>query len=558
MISNLTKKNTIIKTAVGYTRVSTEEQVDGASREVQKQAIADYCKANDIELLDVYWDGGFSAKNARRPELQRMLEDISSGKVQTDAVIVYNLSRLTRNLSSFSADIAPILTKKKVELRSTKETIDNTPQGKMMANLSICYHQFDNDTKSATTTDNMREIAAQGYWQSQAPLGFVRKHIPIDKKTKDGKTRYRTILTPDEQGDTAKKVEDVLGYFLVGNSVAETVRYAKKIGLKTRNGNDFSIQAMENLLSHPAMAGYNCSANLTDGKYIPAKWDGFISLDQHQSIVQRIVQCCKKTGEKQPYNRSNPAFPLKGTIYCEKCGYAARGSAPKGGSGKPSPRYHCSECSGAGSIMPEAMHDKFIDLIQEITPVKNLLKAFSVALTRAMKHSVEKAEKDVTEKMEQLEKLQEQDNESFKAVMRGERSQADHERYMALLEQERQQLQDEIAAAQEQKTLSEKKIIRLISLMENPADIWKGASLEVRQLLQQMIFPHGIKVNLGTGEFEKVGTHNLSPLYSVIPPKNDSNEPSLSPLVPGTGLEPARLAAYAPKAYVYTNFTIRA
>ena len=41
-------------------------------------------------------------------------------------------------------------------------------------------------------------------------------------------------------------------------------------------------------------------------------------------------------------------------------------------------------------------------------------------------------------------------------------------------------------------------------------------------------------------------------------PKNDSNEPSLSPLVPATGLEPARLAAYAPKAYVYTNFTTRA
>ena len=29
-------------------------------------------------------------------------------------------------------------------------------------------------------------------------------------------------------------------------------------------------------------------------------------------------------------------------------------------------------------------------------------------------------------------------------------------------------------------------------------------------------------------------------------------------LVPATGLEPARLAAYAPKAYVYTNFTTRA
>ncbi len=29
-------------------------------------------------------------------------------------------------------------------------------------------------------------------------------------------------------------------------------------------------------------------------------------------------------------------------------------------------------------------------------------------------------------------------------------------------------------------------------------------------------------------------------------------------MVPETGFEPARLAAYAPKAYVYTNFTTRA
>ena len=90
------------------------------------------------------------------------------------------------------------------------------------------------------------------------------------------------------------------------------------------------------------------------------------------------------------------------------------------------------------------------------------------------------------------------------------------------------------------------------------AEIWKKAPLEVRRMLQEMIFPFGIKTNLGTGEFEKVETHNLSPLYSVIPLKNGSNEPSNSPLVPETGLEPARREAYAPKAYVYTNFTTRA
>ena len=94
--------------------------------------------------------------------------------------------------------------------------------------------------------------------------------------------------------------------------------------------------------------------------------------------------------------------------------------------------------------------------------------------------------------------------------------------------------------------------------MENPAEIWKKAPLEVRRILQEIIFPFDIKANPGTEELEKVGMHNLSPLYSVIPQKNDSNEPSNSPLVPETGLEPARREAYAPKAYVYTNFTTRA
>ena len=80
----------------------------------------------------------------------------------------------------------------------------------------------------------------------------------------------------------------------------------------------------------------------------------------------------------------------------------------------------------------------------------------------------------------------------------------------------------------------------------------------MRRILQEIIFPFDIKANPGTEELEKVGTHNLSPLYSVIPQKNSSNEPSNSPLVPETGLEPARREAYAPKAYVYTNFTTRA
>ena len=57
---------------------------------------------------------------------------------------------------------------------------------------------------------------------------------------------------------------------------------------------------------------------------------------------------------------NNPDFPLKGTLCCQRCGVMIRGSSPTGGSGKPSPRYYCVDCTGAGSVAPSKMHDKFL------------------------------------------------------------------------------------------------------------------------------------------------------------------------------------------------------
>ena len=526
-----------IKTAVGYTRVSTEEQVDGASKEVQKQAILDYGKQHGIEITEIFWDGGYSAKTAKRPELQRMLREIGDGTLKTDAVIVYNLSRISRNTDSFSSEIVPVLSKKGVLLRSTKENIDDSPEGKLLKTISLAVYQYDNDNKACTTGDNMHQVAIEGYWQSQAPLGMKAKHVPSGKRDKDGKMRYRTVLEPDETNDTARKVTDLLHYAAEGHRPAAAVRFAEKIGLRTRRGNKFTPQSMENLLDNAALAGYICSSSLTDGEYYKANWDGLISLEEHLTI-QRVLYGGKNPDEKQSYCRDNPDFPLKGTLICEKCGYAARGSCPKNGSGKPSPRYHCSECTGAGSLMPDVMHEKFTDLLSSLTPVKSLLKAFSVSLTRAMHHSVEKAEAEISEKKTRLEEIQSENDESFALVMRHKRSEADHKRFVGILEKEKTELEESLAETEDYKSLSEAKIKRLISLMEDPAEMWKKAPLEVRRMLQQMIFPFGIKANLGTGEFEKVGTHNLSPLYSVIPPKNGSNEPSNSPLVPEMGLEP--------------------
>ena len=538
----MNKKNNEIRTAVGYTRVSTDRQVDGISHDVQERAIREYAKRHNIVLEKIYWDGGYSAKTAKRPELQQMLADIENGNIKVDAVIVYNLSRISRDLMSFSAEIAPTLVKHGIELRSTCEDINSTPQGKFMMNLSIALHQLDNDNKSKTVADNMQGVAEAGYWQSHAPVGMRRKHIATGDRTKDGKFRYRTVLEPDPENDREQKAKDVLDYFAEGDkTIADAVRFTTKIGFTNKAGKPFTCKQMGRFLTHPALAGYICSENLTGGEYIKAQWDGIIPLEQHLLIKE--LRKNSKNGENESkgkprtYRKNNPDFPLKGILKCAKCGATIRGSAPTGGNGKPSPRYHCADCTGAGSVMPSKMHDKFLLLLARITPVKSLLRAFGMALTRTMKNSTAKAEKAIAEKEARLAEIQDEDDKSFKKAMQGERSEEQHERYVKLLREEAEQLASEIEELKKYRSLSEAKIKALLTVMENPAAIWRGASLEIRQILQQMIFPNGVEVDLETGEF---GTQEISPLYSVISTKKGAEKPFLGLLVGEEGLEPSR------------------
>lgn len=104
----------IKRIAYGYTRVSTEEQTFGASLENQRLAIQKYANQNNIEIVGWYTDAGISAKTAHRPQLQKMLTDIAKHKGRIDHVVVYNVSRISRDMTSFFNDIGFIMAKGKM------------------------------------------------------------------------------------------------------------------------------------------------------------------------------------------------------------------------------------------------------------------------------------------------------------------------------------------------------------------------------------------------------------------------------------------------------------
>ena len=78
-----------------YIRISKKEkEVNSIAN--QKDLIGYYIKdKEDMKIYNYYVDNGYSGTNFDRPELKRMLKDISNKKI--DIVIVKDLSRLGRN-----------------------------------------------------------------------------------------------------------------------------------------------------------------------------------------------------------------------------------------------------------------------------------------------------------------------------------------------------------------------------------------------------------------------------------------------------------------------------
>jgi DNA invertase Pin-like site-specific DNA recombinase len=84
--------------AVGYVRVSTDEQTKGFGLDAQELAIRNHCKTQHLRLVEVLRDEGHSGSNGldSRPGLAAVLALLDSGAA--DVLVVPRLDRLARDL----------------------------------------------------------------------------------------------------------------------------------------------------------------------------------------------------------------------------------------------------------------------------------------------------------------------------------------------------------------------------------------------------------------------------------------------------------------------------
>ena len=96
-MSNKLKNVSVALVLVLYIRVSTQRQVEkGDSVELQQKTAHKWAKFNGYLISKVYIEGGSSAYKDKRPVFPRMINDILSGRVNCNGILVYSYSRFSR------------------------------------------------------------------------------------------------------------------------------------------------------------------------------------------------------------------------------------------------------------------------------------------------------------------------------------------------------------------------------------------------------------------------------------------------------------------------------
>lgn len=516
--------------ALAYVRISSVRQIDNESPDTQRAKIQAYADANNIEILDWFYDEAQSGKNADRKELNNLLEyALNYKKDKIDHVIVYKMNRASRDLDSYFIQIRAVLKARGITIRSATEQVDDTVIGRFMEMFYVLMGQLDNENKAEYTKDNMKSLALQGYWQHPPILGYD----PCKVDNNMGKPR--PSLKPNAM---AEKVTAVLERFSKGGiTKAELTRYAAKVGLRSRYGNKLSEDRIHRLLTHPVYAGY-VSDNFTDYELVEGKHIGLISKQTFERN-QALLEAYKNSRMGEVHLKPNEDYELKGLLLDANCGKAMYASAPKSGNGSHFGRYHCARkpCRGKTvSVKADVVHKEFGKLLEKIKPSQGLLKLYRTVLMRQANQELDNLNMRIKKYRRDLDQVSEARSSAVQKFVEGSITLEEKKDVVDALDKKKMKTTLELNELEQQQTLREADIEYALNFMENLDKLWHDAGFDMKQRFQKMIFPDGVVFDTNTRQF---GTTKISPLYRYIPNEKASEEALNSNLVAGAGLEPA-------------------
>ena len=249
---------TTFKNAIGYIRVSTEQQAkdERYGVDVQKQEILLYANTNGYNIVDWKIDEISGIKDDR-PALNDILYGDNTTNPPYEAVIIFKTDRLARDTKLYFYYLY-VLEKKNIKLLSVKEEF---AEGSEFANIYRALLQFVAEQERrniALRTSKGRSMKANcgGYSGGRCPYGY---------KVESGK-----LVINDAERPIVEYVFTARANGMTMQAIADGLR---DLGYMTRKGTYFQTQSVASILANEplyrGMYKYGKEMNWVKGVHEP-------------------------------------------------------------------------------------------------------------------------------------------------------------------------------------------------------------------------------------------------------------------------------------------------
>ncbi len=337
------EKHTLATAAYARLSVRNEERDNEESIKTQVMLIHEYIRNHpDLELEDTYVDYGFTGTNFDRPEFERMMKDVCTGRIQ--CIVVKDLSRFGRDYIETGHYLETIFPRLNVRFIAVTDDFDNFIPGDVeslavpIKNLvnNLYVKDISHKIKSALRTRWDQDRVEKLY--TRPPYGYVinedkTEYIPEEGPADTVRVIFHWYLTGLSTSDIAKRLR-LTGISSPSEQACEQGRW------EARRVTDWSPSSVHGLLSCPSYAGdmvYHRTERSVEVDTISRpvdKKDWVIKKDYNEPIVlrkdmeevQRIMEeklavsqsKVGKTGCKKEVGRCKN--PFRYILRCDCCG----------------------------------------------------------------------------------------------------------------------------------------------------------------------------------------------------------------------------------------------
>ena len=346
----------------------------------QKERLEAFCKFKGYEIIDYYQDAGISAKTGNlRPEFERLKEDIKAKKINT--IIALKLDRITRSIYDWENLIA-FLDENGAYLDCANDEVNTTTaNGKMISRLLMSVSQNEIERTSERTKIGLSGAIKQGHIPHVTPLGYKRvdKKLEIDYSTKDIVIRIFELYYA---GYSYKKISNIFN--------------EEKVLGKDKWYDSTIVGILENEIYKGDFVHGKKTKNPTYYK------------DVVPAIVSREMweECqVQKKKNSRSYQRTLTYLYLQ-KLKCPKCNRILGGKATTKKNGKAYFYYYCNDCKI--EFKENVINDYFNNFIDELTQYDSVVNQFFLPMIKQKfdepKEQLEKEIRNQNNKLERIKK----------------------------------------------------------------------------------------------------------------------------------------------------------